>query len=157
MAAAAALAEAPGVEAQGGVAELGQLRPVRRALQRGAAVQQLVLAEHEVAAVGVAVEDHRERPGGLRRPHEGRGHRLEPVEVEQQALAAQAAPLLYQHLLDGHRPAALGQLAEQRQQLGAPGRVPVRLEARGRSLAHDRAQRSAPADRCEAASAMACA
>ena len=88
----AALAEHPVVDAEDGVAEIGQRLRVRHRLQIGAALEKLLLADGVAAAVRVVEDDAGVRPGALRRPrHVGRNG-LDPVEIEVPRLEDDSRP-----------------------------------------------------------------
>ena len=86
LAAASALAESPGVDAERGVAQLGQRVSVGWSLQHLPPSQQLVFPQDVVAAVRVVVEDDRQGPLPILRSHEIRRDWLDAVEVQHQRL-----------------------------------------------------------------------
>jgi hypothetical protein len=112
LAASAAFAEAPGVDAERSAAQPRQFDRVGRRLQRGAAIEQLALAEDIVAAVGMVVEDGGEG-AAARRAHKIGRDRFDPIEVEQQRLQDITVPFDLAELLDSDRATAVGQIAEQ--------------------------------------------
>ena len=114
----AALAEDPGVDADGDVAEVGQRLGVRRRLQVAAALDELRLADLVAAAVRVAEDDAGRAAGEALRAGDVARDRLDAVQVVAPGLEDVAVALDFPELLARHRARAVGQPSEQAVQLG---------------------------------------
>jgi len=80
----------------------------------------LVLAEDEIAAVRVVVEDRRQRPGRAVRTDEIGRDRLDAVQVEDQAFQRVTALLLHPKRASANRTIALRQITQQLVEFAPP-------------------------------------